>query len=83
MNDRGELGGRYVVIDGSRWRGTDTDEEAEQRLALIDDLMAARREVIAAQDNGDALALAGARRRVQRAKAALGERGWWEAVQGV
>jgi uncharacterized protein len=83
MTDPGPAGGHYVVIDGSRWRGTDTDEAAEHRLALVDDLMAARREVIAAQDAGDARGLEVARRRVQRAKAALGERGWWEAVQGV
>lgn len=72
--------GRYVVIDGRRWRATDPlipdDVAAELRSAL----MAARRAVGQALRSADPVAEKAARAAVQRAKVALGERGtpWWE-----
>ncbi len=58
----------HVVIDGRRWRATDPAVAEPFRQELVDELMAARR------------AVGSARRRVQDAKVALGERGhpWWE-----
>lgn len=70
--------GRYIVVNGRRWRATDPaipeDAAAELRRAL----MAARRDVGAALRAGRDPAPA--RARVQAAKVALGERGtpWWE-----
>ncbi len=75
--------GRYVVIDGRRWRATDPlipeDVAAQLRRSLMD----ARRAVGAALRAGDAVAERAARDRVQRAKVALGERGtpWWERTE--
>jgi uncharacterized protein len=70
--------GRYIVVKGRKWRATDPaipeDAGAELRKAL----MAARRDVgTALRQGADPRA---ARRRVQIAKVALGERGtpWWE-----
>ena len=72
--------GRYVVIDGRRWRATDPDIPEDVATQLRKDLMAARRDVGAALRAGDAEAESDARARVQRVKVALGERGtpWWE-----
>ncbi|MEV4055329.1 hypothetical protein AB0J55_29350 [Amycolatopsis sp. NPDC049688] len=58
--------GRYIVVDGRRWRATDPEIPDDVRDRLQKHLMAARR----VQD----------RPRVQLAKVALGERGepWWE-----
>ena len=72
--------GRYVVIDGRRWRATDPLIPEDAAAALRSELMAARRAVGAALRAGDAEAERTARARVQRAKTALGERGtpWWE-----
>ena len=72
--------GRYVVIDGRRWRATDPDIPPDVGAALRSALMSARRDVGAALRAGDAEAEAAARARVHRAKTALGERGtpWWE-----
>jgi hypothetical protein len=72
--------GRYVVVDGRRWRATDPlvpeDVGAELRRAL----MSARRAVGAALRSSDPVAERVARARVHAAKVALGERGtpWWE-----
>ena len=69
--------GRYVVIDGRRWRATDPDIPASRRSELQQVLMAWRREVRRAKGTDrEAAARAG----VQAAKVALGERGtpWWE-----
>ncbi|WP_305786372.1 hypothetical protein [Symbioplanes lichenis] len=70
--------GRYIVVDGRRWRATDPaiPEEAGARLRKA--LMAARRDVGAALRAGRNPKPA--RARVQIAKVALGERGtpWWE-----
>lgn len=70
--------GRYVVIDGRRWRATDPSIPDPLRQALVNELMAARRAVAAAR--GDEAAVRAARDRVRDAKVALGERGhpWWE-----
>jgi uncharacterized protein len=72
--------GRYVVVDGRRWRATDPDVPADVAAELRRRLMAARREVGAALRAGDAEAERAARARVHAAKTALGERGtpWWE-----
>lgn len=72
--------GRYVVIDGRRWRATDPDLPEDVAAQLRRSLMSARRSVGAALRAGDADAERQARARVQRAKTALGERGtpWWE-----
>jgi hypothetical protein len=65
---------RYVVIDGRRWRATDPGIPERLRAELVAELMSARRAVGSGDD------VAEARRRVQDAKVALGERGepWWE-----
>ena len=72
--------GRYVVIEGRRWRATNPALPEEERLRLVGELMDARREVGRALRAGDREAEAEARRRVHAAKVALGERGpkWWE-----
>ena len=64
--------GRYVVVDGRRWRASDPDIPDALRQQLVNELMSARRAVQAGEDD--------ARERVQDAKVALGERGqpWWE-----
>jgi hypothetical protein len=64
--------GHHIVVDGRRWRATDPSIPDTFRQELVDELMAARRAV--KTDEQDA------RRRVQDAKTALGERGepWWE-----
>lgn len=70
----------HVVIDGRRWRASDPCIPATLRQELVDELMAARRAVAAAQRRGAGQAVRDARARVQDAKVALGERGhpWWE-----
>ncbi len=72
--------GRYVVIDGRRWRATDPEIPDEVASVLRHELMAARRAVGAALRADDGDAEEAARARVHRAKTALGERGtpWWE-----
>ena len=75
--------GRYITVDGRRWRATDPTLNEERRQALVDDLMAARRAVLAAKRAGDDDAERDARARVHAAKVALGERGpkWWERIE--
>jgi hypothetical protein len=72
--------GRYVVIDGRRWRATDPELPEAERKRLVSELMSARSAVGHAKRRGDAKAEQAARDRVHRAKVALGERGpkWWE-----
>ena len=72
--------GHWVVIDGRRWQATDPGIPEPFRRELVDELMAARREVGRARRAGDAAAERDARDRVQQTKVALGERGepWWE-----
>lgn len=72
--------GRYVVIEGRRWRATNPALPEDERRRLVSELMDARREVGRALRAGDREAEVEARRRVHAAKVALGERGpkWWE-----
>ncbi|WP_375425109.1 DUF3253 domain-containing protein [uncultured Friedmanniella sp.] len=76
------LDGRYLVIDGRRWRASDPTIPEPLRAELVNELMAARRAVGSAgrQAEGSDEAVTAARARVQDAKVALGERGepWWE-----
>jgi hypothetical protein len=69
--------GRYLVIDGRRWRATDPAIPEERRAELTRILMAWRREVRRTKGTEDERH---ARTGVQAAKVALGERGtpWWE-----
>lgn len=69
--------GRYVVIDGRRWRATDPDIPAERRDELQHVLMAWRRDVRRTKGTDEERR---SRDGVQAAKVALGERGtpWWE-----
>ena len=69
--------GRYVVIDGRRWRATDPLLPEERRAELQKVLMAWRREVRRTKGTDEE---ATSRARVHAAKVALGERGtpWWE-----
>lgn len=69
--------GRYVVIDGRRWRATDPSIPETRRDELTRALMAWRREVRRTKGTGQEQR---ARAGVQSAKVALGERGtpWWE-----
>jgi uncharacterized protein DUF3253 len=61
--------GRYLIIDGRRWRATDPGIPDPLRAELVAELMAARRTQ--------------QRARLQDAKVALGERGdpWWEPTE--
>ena len=72
--------GRYIVVDGRRWRASDPRLPEARRQELVDELMAARRAVAAAKRAEDSAAERAARDRVHAAKVALGERGkpWWE-----
>lgn len=73
--------GRYVVIDGRRWRATDPGIPSTLAAELRKALMAARRDIgTAKRREEDPTPI---RRRVQAAKVALGERGrpWWEPAQ--
>ncbi len=69
--------GRYFVSRGRLWRRTDPRLPDGERRAAVKALMQARRTV---RDAADDEARADARRRVDAAKRALGERGpvWWE-----
>lgn len=64
--------GHHVVVDGRRWRATDTSIPEALRAELVKELMRARRLV---RSRGDEV-----RPFVHDAKVALGERGepWWE-----
>jgi hypothetical protein len=72
--------GRYVVVDGRRWRTTDPELPDDVRARLLHHLGVARSAVRTAGGAGDDGAVAAARARVQLAKTGLGERGpaWWE-----
>ena len=72
--------GRYVVIDGRRWRATDPSLPEDVAALLRRELMSARRAVGSALRAADPEAERSARARVSAAKHALGERGtpWWE-----
>lgn len=67
--------GRYIVVRGRLWRAANPNLPEVERDALVKQLMDARRRV----RSTDADATAQARRDVDSAKHALGERGpvWW------
>ncbi|HET6409382.1 hypothetical protein GB927_026675 [Shinella sp. CPCC 100929] len=69
--------GRYFVVRGRLWRKSNPALDRDKRDALVLELMMARRAVRTA--GADPVARADARRRVDMAKIALGERGpvWW------
>lgn len=66
----------FITIDGRRWRATDPHIPVNLRQELVNELMAARRAV---RDAPTPTEVRRARRRVNDAKVALGERGhpWW------
>lgn len=72
--------GRWIVVDGRRWRASDPAIPEGLRAELVAELMDARRAVAAARRSDEATALRAARARVHAAKVALGERGhpWWD-----
>jgi hypothetical protein len=69
--------GRYLVVDGRRWRVADPALPDDVRDRLLHHLGVARSAVRTAADDD---AVAAARARVQLAKTGLGERGpaWWD-----
>jgi hypothetical protein len=72
--------GRWLVVDGRRWRAADPELPEDVRTRLLHHLGAARSAVRTAGRAGDEAAVRAARARVQLAKTGLGERGpaWWE-----
>ena len=68
--------GRYFVVRGRLWRLADPALSDERRQSLVSQLMAARRALRGKPSPGQR---ARARREVDEAKRALGERGpvWW------
>lgn len=66
--------GHHIVVDGRRWRASDPGIPDKLRQELVNELMSARRAV---RDRSPE-----ARRRMQDAKVALGERGpqWWSEM---
>jgi hypothetical protein len=70
--------GRWIVVDGRRWRTADPALPDDVRERLLHHLGVARSAVRTAR--GDETAVAAARARVQLAKTGLGERGapWWD-----
>ena len=73
--------GRWIVVDGRRWRTADPSLPEDVRARLLHHLGVGRSGVRAAK--GDEAAVAAARARTQLAKTGLGERGtaWWEQSQ--
>lgn len=71
---------RYIIVKGVLWRKTNPNLPEEERQKLVNDLMAARRDVGVFGRAGDKSSVAAARVRVDQAKRALGERGptWWD-----
>ncbi len=71
--------GRYFVVRGRLWRCSDPTLSVDERERLVHELMQARSAKGSAMRAGDGSAREAARRRVDAAKHALGERGtvWW------
>jgi hypothetical protein len=69
--------GRYMIVRGRLWRLSNPNLSDVERHDLVSELMSARRAV--RDSRGVAEARSVARRRVDAAKVALGERGpvWW------
>lgn len=67
--------GRYFVVRGRLWRSSNPALDPEKREKLVKRLMKARRDLRGASPTERAAI----RRRIDRAKRALGERGrlWW------
>ena len=72
--------GRWLVVDGRRWRAADPELPDDVRARLLHHLGVARSAVRTAVRAEDAAAERAARARVQLAKSGLGERGpaWWD-----
>jgi hypothetical protein len=72
--------GRFILVDGRRWRTADPALPDDVRERLLHHLGLGRSGVRAARRTGDDDAVAAARARVQLAKTGLGERGpaWWD-----
>ena len=79
MNQLFTPDGRYLIVRARLWRAANPTLPSQVRAALVNDLMAARREVNAATRKLDVERLAAARAAVNAAKISLGERGpvWW------
>ena len=77
--ERGDA--HHFVVAGKRWRKSDPSIPAKLRTELVDELMSARRAVLAAKRSASPSAERSARDRVHDAKLALGERGepYWQA----
>jgi len=71
--------GRYFVVKDRLWRTSNPDLAPGVRQQLVDQLMAARRQVGAARKAGAPTLERAARAAVDDAKRGLGERGpvWW------
>ena len=80
MKERVTPDGRYFVVRGRLWRRANPNLPPERREVLVRELMAARRAVKVALKSAKPEALALARKSVDEAKIALGERGpvWWD-----
>lgn len=74
--------GRYLVVDGRRWRATDPELPEDLAAPLRSALGRARSAIGRSTDAEETARL---RERVQAAKEGLGERGtpWWELDVGV
>jgi hypothetical protein len=72
--------GRWIVVDGRRWRAADPELPEQVRARLLHHLGTARSAVRTAKQADDDAAVSAARARVGAAKRGLGERGtpWWE-----
>ena len=72
--------GRWIVVDGRRWRAADPELPEQVRARLLHHLGTARSAVRTAKRDNDHAAVAAARARIGAAKRGLGERGtpWWE-----
>lgn len=72
--------GRYFIVRGRLWRKSNPALDEGRRQELVDELMSARRQIGAALKAHDHEGEREARKRVDRCKHELGERGpvWWE-----
>lgn len=72
--------GRWIVVDGRRWRAADPELPEQVRTRLLHHLGTARSAIRKAKRSDDHAAVTAARARVGAAKRGLGERGtpWWE-----
>jgi hypothetical protein len=82
MDDMGQRytpDGRYLIVRGRLWRAANPHLPLEAKEASVKQLMQARRAVKRALQTQDADSLRQARKAVDAAKVALGERGpvWW------